>query len=195
MKKVVTYIILLPILCFLFTGCASMSGAGKGALAGSAVGGIIGAAFGGRNGALIGAYAGAMIGAVAGDYHDKKVASRYVAVNRYAYNFREEIIEIEDALIRPRYAACNSTVEAQIQYTVLAPRERQQIRIAETMTLLIGNERLVLAKREVIRTQGTYISAINFTIPKGLPKGDHTLVTTVSNGKQTKSVKTPLKVV
>ncbi|MGH8772847.1 MAG: hypothetical protein ACREV2_16980, partial [Burkholderiales bacterium] len=61
---------------------------------------------------------------------------------------------------------------------------------------LEGNNGTVqLADREVTRAQGSHSSMIKFTMPQDLPKGPYTLVTTISDGKQTKSVRNPLQVV
>lgn len=195
MRRLIACIMLFVLLCPLLSGCASMSGAGKGAITGATIGGIAGALIAGRNGALIGAYAGTLLGAVAGDYHDRKVASRASAINKYSYNYSREMIIVEGASIEPAYARPSTAIDARVQYTVLAPGERQQLRVVETRTLVVGDERVELARREVIRTQGTYVTGLRITLPRDLPRGNHTLITTISNGKVTKFVNAPVRVV
>lgn len=195
MKKVMVYLVLLSFLCLQLTGCASMSGAQKGAVGGATVGSIIGAVIGGRGGAVIGAFGGALLGGATGNYYDKKVASRTEAIKRYRYNFKEDKIVIEDSSIMPQYAASGTKLEAYVQYTVLSPKNYIETKITETRILDLGSERIVLAERKVSRTQGTYVSTLRFTLPRDLPKGNYILINVVSNEKQTRTVKSPLIVV
>lgn len=200
MKKVIVYLLLLSFLCLQLTGCASMSGAQKGAAGGALVGSIIGAVIGGKNGAAIGgavlgAIGGALLGGAAGNYYDRKVASRTEAIKKYRYNFKEDMIVIEDSSILPQYAASGTKLEAHIQYTVLSPKSYMETKIKETRILDLGSERIVLAEREISRAQGTYASTLRFTLPRDLPKGSYALIAVVSNDKQTRTVTSPLIVV
>ncbi len=195
MKKTIAVLLILSFLAFQFAGCATMSETEKGAAVGAVAGGVLGAILGDTKGAIIGTLAGAVVGAVIGNYYDKKIASRAEAAKKYKYTAKEEKLEIEDSLIIPKDVAPGSTVEAHVQYTVLAPTEAQQIKVTETRILVNENERLELAKREIVRTQGTHISTMKFTMPRDIAKGDYTLITVISDGKQTKSTNNPLKVV
>lgn len=195
MKKLFIIFIIVSFLGLQLISCASMSQTEKGAAMGAVAGGIVGAILGDTKGAIAGAFAGAIIGAVIGNYYDKQIASRAEAAKKYEYKAKEEKLEIEDSNIMPQNVTSGSTVEAHVKYTVLAPTETQQIKITETRSLVNGKERLDLAKREVIRTQGTHISTMKFTMPQDIEKGDYTLITTISDGKQTKTSKSLLKVV
>jgi hypothetical protein len=195
MKRLVIVLVIFSFLGLQLIGCASMSGTEKGAVGGAAAGGIIGAIFGDTKGAIIGALAGAIVGAVIGNYYDKQTASRAEAAKKYEYTNREEKLEIEKVDLNPQDITPGSTVETSVLYTVLNPDAGQNIKISETRTLVNENERLELSKREVIRPQGTYLSTMKFTMPKDIEKGDYTLITTVSNGKQTKTAKSIMKVV
>lgn len=194
MKRLIVIFVLFSFLALQLAGCTTTTGTGTGAAAGAVAGGVLGAILGDTRGAIAGALAGAVIGAVIGSYYDKQVASRDEAVKRYGYEAREEKLEIRDSLVSPHHVAPGSTVETHVQYTVLAPVEAQQIRVTETRILAIGNEKIELSKREVIRPQGTHISTMKFTMPKDIEKGDYALITIVSDGKQTKTVKNPLRV-
>jgi surface antigen len=195
MKRLIIIFVIFSFLGLQLTGCATMSETEKGAAVGAVAGGILGAILGDTKGAVLGAFAGAIVGAVIGNYYDKQIASRVEAAKKYEYKAKEEKLEIEDSLVEPQNVSPGSTLNAHVQYTVLAPAETQQIKVTETRILANGNERLELAKREIVRTQGTHISTIKFTMPKDIEKGDYTLITVISDGKQTKSVKDQLIVV
>jgi len=194
MKRIIAIFIIFSFLSFQLMGCVTMTETGKGAAVGAVAGGIAGAILGDTKGAIVGAFAGAIVGAVIGNYYDKQIASRVEAAQKYKYKAKEEKLEIEDSLIVPRDVTPGSTVEAHVQYTLLAPTEAQQLKVTETRILANGNERLELAKRGVLRAQGTHISTMRFTIPKDIEKGDYTLITIVSDGKQTRTAKSPFKV-
>jgi hypothetical protein len=185
------------------TGCATrsqdsgdMSQTQKGALTGAVLGGLLGAAVGGDSkGALKGALAGAAIGAIVGHYQDKQVASREEAARRYAAQANEPRLELEDAAAAPPRVPAGGTVESRVGYTVLAPGGAKDVKLTEVRTLTRGEESFPLSKRDVTRAQGTHSSVFKFTLPKDLAAGDYALITTVTSGALTKTVKTPLTVV
>lgn len=194
MKRFIVILVLFSFLGFQLTGCATMSGTEKGAATGAVAGGILGAIIGDTKGAIIGTLAGAVVGGVIGNYYDKQVASRAEAAMKYEYKANEEKLEIENSLITPQSAAPGATVESNVQYTVLAPIETQNIKVTEARTLSDGRDMIELAKREIVRTQGTHHSTMKFTVPEGIDKGNYTLITTISDGKRIRTVKNPLKV-
>lgn len=61
--------------------------------------------------------------------------------------------------------------------------------------LLGGQDSVDLGRRESVRPQGTHTSTAKVSMPKDLPKGNYTLVTTISDGKMTKTAKSPFAVV
>jgi len=195
MKKLLIIFVISSFLGLQLFGCANMTETEKGAAAGAVAGGVFGAILGDTKGAIIGTFTGAVVGAVIGNYYDKQIASRAEAVRKYKYNAKKIKLEIEDSLVVPQNIATGSTVEAYVQYTVLAPIETQQIKVTEIRILANEKERIELAKREVFRSQGTYISMMKFIMPKDIEKGDYTLITIISDGKQTKTIKNTLKVV
>jgi len=167
----------------------------KGAIIGAAGGAIIGAIIGKEKGAAIGALAGAVVGLVAGHYYDRQVMARNEAANKKGYAGREEKLEIDDSVVKPLEVARGTTAEAIVCYTVLVPDARKNVQITETRTLVNGKETLELAKRDVVRQQGSHLSTMKFTIPNDLRRGNYNLVTTVSDGKQTRSSSTPMRIV
>ncbi|MEJ5227682.1 glycine zipper domain-containing protein [Thermodesulfovibrio sp.] len=197
MKKIVA-LLLIVLLFAQFSGCASMSGTEKGALIGAGVGAGVGALVGDTKGAIIGALAGAVIGAVVGNYYDNQVATREEALSKHKVSKLNTLnIDIDSSSVNPQSVKANSTVDAQVQYTILAPSDVSQITVIETRTLVKGSERIGLAKREVTRAQGTHLSTMRFTMPKDIEKGDYTLITTISDkeGRQIRTAKNSLKVI
>lgn len=195
MKRMVAVFIIFSFLGLQLTGCATMSETEKGATVGAVAGGILGAILGDTKGAIAGAFAGAIVGAVIGNYYDRQVASRAEAARKYEYVAREEKIEIEDVVIQPQNVSPGSTVDAHVQYTILLPTEAQQVRITEARILVNGRERIELARREVVRQQGTYLSTMKFTMPKDIAKGDYNLITTISDGTRSKTAKSAMRIV
>lgn len=194
MKKIVSLLLIVVLL----SGCASMSGTEKGALIGAGVGAGVGALVGDTKGAIIGAVAGAVIGAVVGNYYDNQVATREEALSKHRTNRVNTLsIDIDSSSVNPQTVMANSTLDAQVQYTILAPSDVSQITVVETRALVKGNERMELAKREVVRTQGTHLSTMRFTMPRDIEKGEYTLITTISDkeGRQIRTVKNSLKVI
>ncbi|MEW6110356.1 MAG: glycine zipper domain-containing protein [Nitrospirota bacterium] len=195
MKKIIVILMLVAFSGFQLTGCATMSETEKGAAVGAVAGGILGAILGDTKGAIIGTLAGAIVGGVIGNYYDKQTASRAEAARKYEYKAHEEQLEIEDVTIRPQEVTTGASVDASVLYTVLTPDERQNVKITEVRTLVNGKEKLELARREIVRTQGTHLSTMKFTMPKDIEKGDYTLITTVSDGKQTRTAKGAMRIV
>jgi hypothetical protein len=181
-------------------GCAtnpdgSQSRTTTGAAAGALVGGVLAALAGGdKKAVLTAAVAGAAVGALVGNYQDRQVASRAEAAQRYALA-NQPRLEVESNLNNPRRAAAGSAVESQVGYTVLAPGNSQDMAVVETRRLVKGAESYPLSKRDIVRPQGTHVSTLKFTLPKDLPAGEYSLVTTIASGALTRTVQSPLSVV
>ena len=180
-------------------GCAtnqdgSSSRTGQGAAAGALIGGLIGALAGGdRKSVVTGALVGAAAGAVIGNYQDRQIASRAEAAKRYALESQPRL-EVESNVNNPQRVSPGSPVESQVGYTVLMPGNTQDVKVTESRTLVRGGESFPLSKRDVVRPQGTHMSTLKFTLPKDLPPGDYTLVTTIASGPLTRTVQSPLSV-
>jgi hypothetical protein len=145
--------------------------------------------------AVTGAAAGATAGTAVGRYTDKQTATRAEAVQKYSYDAKEQRLEIEGAVLSPQKVAPGASVESSVQYTALAAGNAQQVRVTEVRTLVSGQETIDLGQRDVTRAQGTHTSTLRFALPKDISKGSYTLVTTISDGKNTKSARTPFAVV
>ena len=195
MKKVIAASLIVSLGAFQLSGCAEMTatqkGAGIGATAGAVLGGIAG---GNTKSVLIGATLGAIAGAIIADYQDKQTASRVEAEKKYGA-VKQDKLEIDSSSLTPKDVMPGDKVESAVQYTALAAKESQQFKVTETRTLISDTESVQLANRAVVRTQGSHTSTMKFTLPKDVAKGNYTLVTTVSDGKNKRTVKNPLRVV
>jgi hypothetical protein len=102
---------------------------------------------------------------------------------------------IEDSFVAEQTVRTGAPVEANVQYTLLVPADTEQIRITEKRILHTANKKLELDTREVLRTQGTYISTIKFTMPDDIPKGFCILYTTISEGKYERTAKSVMNII
>lgn len=194
MKRTVATIVAVSIVGGSISGCAEMGTTGQGAAIGAVAGGLLGAAVGKRKGAAVGALLGAAAGAIIANYMDRQNATRDEAARKYSYDAATDKLEIEGASISPPRVPRGAAVESAVQYTALAPADAQQIKISEVRTLVSDKETVDLGKREVMRAQGTHTSTMKFTVPKDIPRGNYTLVTTVSDGRNSRSARSPFTV-
>lgn len=195
-RKNAVFIIGCVLLSSQIAGCATTSpsaerggmiGAGSGAVMGAIVGQIIA---GDTKGTLIGAAIGALAGGIVGSYIDQQNATRAQAAQKYQYNGKESKIEIEKASILPVHVTPGAALESRVQYTLLSPKVDQQIAITEHRAVVGSKESFDLSERKITREQGTHTSTMKINLPKDLPKGNYTLVTTITDGRDTKSAKT-----
>ena len=199
MKKVIASILVVSITTMQLGGCANTGatqtqqgpaiGAGSGAALGAAVSKNKG------KGALIGALIGLLVGAAIGNYRDQQDATRAEAAMKYRYDDRGNKLVVESAAVAPQAVSRGGTFESTVQYTTLSPNIEEQVKLTEVRTLVSAQETIDLGRREVVRPQGTHTSTAKVSLPKDLPKGNYTLVTTISDGKNTKTAKTPFAVV
>lgn len=197
MKKTIASILVVSISGMQLGGCANMSQTEQGAGIGAIAGGMFGAAVSKNKGqgALIGAGLGALAGAAIGNYIDKQNATRAQAANKFSYDARSDKLEVESATVAPQTVSRGGTVDATVQYTALSPNTAEQVKLTETRTLVSGQDSIDLGRREIVRPQGTHTSTAKVSVPKDLPKGNYMLVTTISDGKNTKSARSMFSVV
>jgi len=186
-------------------------------------GGVLGVLVAGNvGGAIVGALAADIFSLATIKYDDKQLENGAEAARRFQDKYKaeeqkkedkkaEEIKEtekkaekkkedekvkliIEAASVLNQRVETGSTVESNVQYALLAPVDTQQIKITETRILSSAGKRMELSSREIIRTPGTYVSTIKFTMPEDMPAGYCILYTTISGGKYTKSTKSVLNI-
>lgn len=191
MKKPITIMLTVLIAITQIQGCANLSQTEQGAAIGGVTGGVLGAAVSKNKGqgALIGVALGAIAGGLIGNYLDKQNATRSEAAKKYNYDQRIDRLEVESATVAPQIVSPGGSVNASVQYTTLQTNQAQEVKLTETRTLVAGKETYDLGRRVVVRSQGTHTSTAKLNLPTDLPKGHYTLVTTITDGKNTKTAK------
>jgi len=145
---------------------------------------------------LLGGIMGLAVGDYVGVHYDKKLGTREEALMKYKLKDKKEDLMVEESVVDPLKASVGSTVNTSVRYTVIAPEEIKGIKITETRMLF--NETvgyLKLDERQVLRAQGTYSSMFKFTVPANISKGVSTIITVISNDKQTEKVSSRLNIV
>jgi hypothetical protein len=132
-------------------------------------------------------------------YYDEKIKSREDALKKYRprdrdWKDRRIKLIIEKSLITRRYSEPSSEVEAEIQYTLLGPEDLKHISLSETRILESRDRSFELDERQVMRTQGTYVSKVKFKVPNHVPEGSATLLTTISDGSLGRTTRTDIAI-
>lgn len=128
---------------------------------------------------------------------DTQIATRTEAEKKYGYETKQgERLEMEHAMVTPQSVSPGGTLESSVRYTVLAPDSARKIRLMESRTIIVEREPVPLGQpRQLEVAQGTHNSVVKLTMPKDMPKGSYTLVTTISDGKNTKTLRSVFSVV
>ena len=215
MKKV---IIILTIICladFQFYGCSTIHDPTDKQALRTLAGGAAGALLTwNTGGAIVGAFIMDIVNLTALKYEDRQLENGEEAAKRYNNGYKVEKRKegdkkaeqtkgddkkVELFIERSSIAALNvrigSTVEANVQYVLLAPVDTQEIKITETRILWTANKKMEVGKREILKVPGTYVSAIKFTMPEEISKGYCILFTTLSVGKQSKTTRSVMNII
>lgn len=115
------------------------------------------------------------------------------AEERRLHEKRVKLI-IEDSSVATHTVRTGSTVKANVQYTLLAPEGTDNVKITETRKIWTAYNTVELDSRDIIRTQGTYRSTIQFKLPGDIPRGYCILYTTVSDGRQVKTARSVMNI-
>jgi hypothetical protein len=201
MKKLIGTFVVLLFTAFQLSGCSSFqqkfsTKEDMGMFSGGISGVIIGGLIGNIPGALLGGIMGFTVGDFVGVHYDKKLGTREDALMKYKMKDKQEKLMVEESVVDPLNASAGSTVKTSVRYTVIAPEEIKEMKITETRMLFNETAGFVkLDERQVLRAQGTYSSMFKFTVPQNIAKGVSTIITVISNDKQTEKVSSPLKIV
>ncbi|MBI4756610.1 MAG: glycine zipper 2TM domain-containing protein [Betaproteobacteria bacterium] len=177
------------------SGCANAPNQGQGSGIGAAAGAVLGGLLCGGKDRLRCALAGAAIGGVIGHVVDRQVATRDEAARKYGYTGRGDVLAMEGARVSPQAVPPGGNVDSSVQYTVLAPNESQPVNVTESYTLEGGGETVPLQTRRLSRPHGTHAAQLKFEVPKDLDRGYYVLRTSVSDGRNTRSAQSQLRVI
>lgn len=172
-------------------GCATAGqSAGAGAGGGALLGGIIGHQSGH---ALEGALIGAAVGALAGyGFHKVKVKREEARQTRSAEqtiqekNYEPEQglkLDVEDYQVTPGTVAPGDTVQAKLVYSTLGTGSAGT-EVKEVRELRVEDSKKELDKATETRTDGTWDSTVDITIPDTAKAGQYTLAQSVQIGDE-----------
>lgn len=118
----------------------------------------------------------------------KQAGTREDAVLKYRYNGQREVIFAEPPVITPAVARPGDIIVSEFQYSVLAPQKNKSFLVSEVVILTSSRETMDLVKREAVKPQGTYVSTLQFTIPKDLDDGTYKIISSLSAGNVKRTV-------
>ena len=101
---------------------------------------------------------------------------------------------IEESSVSTHTVKTGATVKANMQYTLLTPDRTEHIKITETRRLRTAYSTREVDTRDISRSQGTFLSSVQFTLPEDMPKGYCILYTTVTDGKREKTAQSVLNI-
>ena len=190
MRKIVSLAAIAALFVSILSGCAAQNGgmrehqgaavgAGTGAVGGAVVGGLLG----GRRGAVAGGLMGALVGGLVGNYHDER--EKNLAETRRGYTeynaARGTRLKIERVRATPPTAAPGDTVEIQLIYAVLTPREDVMIPVREKREILFEDNKVGEASVDIEREGGTWRSVVPITLPGNARPGNYRVVASVES--------------
>jgi len=190
MRKIVSLAAIAALFMSILPGCAARNGgmrehqgaavgAGTGAVGGAVVGGLLG----GRRGAVAGGLMGALVGGLVGNYHDEQ--EKNLAETRRGYTeynaARGTRLQIERVRTKPPTAAPGDTVEIQLTYAVLTPREDVMVPVRENREILFEGIKVGEATVNIEREGGTWRSVVPITLPGNARPGSYRVVASVES--------------
>ena len=190
MRKIVSLAAIAALFLSVLSGCAAQNGgmrehqgaaigAGTGAVGGAVVGGLLG----GRRGAVAGGLLGALAGGLVGNYHDQQ--EKNLAETRRAHTEYDAAkgtrLKIEQVRTTPTSAAPGDTVEIQLTYAVLTPREDVMVPVREKRVILFEDNKVGEASVDIEREGGTWRSVVPITLPGNARPGNYRVVASVES--------------
>ncbi|MEK6695767.1 MAG: YMGG-like glycine zipper-containing protein [Candidatus Deferrimicrobiota bacterium] len=190
MRKIVSLAAIAALFVSILSGCAAQHegmrehrgaavGAGTGAVGGAVVGGLLG----GKRGAVVGGLLGALAGGLVGNYHDQR--EKNLAETRRGYTdynaARGTRLKIERVRTNPPAAAPGDTVEIQLTYAVLTPREDVMVPVRESREILFEGSKVGEASVDIEREGGTWRSVVPITLPGNARPGNYRVVASVES--------------
>jgi hypothetical protein len=190
MRRFVSLGLIAALFVSILSGCAAQNGgmrehqgavigAGTGAVGGAVVGGLLG----GRRGAVAGGLLGALAGGLVGNYHDEK--EKNLAETRRVHKDYDAAkgtrLQIERVRTNPAEAAPGATVEIELTYAVLTPREDVMVPVRESREILFDGIKVGEAFIDIEREGGTWRSIVPITLPGNARPGKYRVVASVES--------------
>ena len=190
MRTIVSLAAIAALFVSILSGCAAQNGgmrehqgavvgAGAGAVGGAVVGGLLG----GKRGAVAGGLLGGLAGGLLGNYHDEQEKS--LAETRRTHTeydaARGTRLKIERVRTSPPSAAPGDTVEIQLTYAVLTPREDVMVPVRESREILFEGIKVGEVSVDIEREGGTWRSVVPITLPGNARPGNYRVVASVES--------------
>ena len=190
MRKIVSLAAVAALFVSILAGCATQNGgmrehrgaaigAGTGAVGGAVVGGLLG----GKRGAVVGGLLGALAGGLVGNYHDQR--EKDLSETRHAYAeytpAKGTRLKIERVKTTPASAAPGDTIEIQLTYAVLTPREDVMVPVHESREILFNGSKVGEASVDIEREGGTWRSIVPITLSGNARPGTYRVVASVES--------------
>ena len=190
MRNIVTFGVIAALFVSILPGCATQNGgmrehkgaavgAGTGAVGGAVVGGLLG----GKRGAVAGGLLGALAGGLLGNYYDER--EKNLAETRRVHTEYDAAkgtrLKIEQVRTNPSAAAPGDTVEIQLTYAVLTPREDVMVPVRESRAILFEGSKVGEASVDIEREGGTWRSVVPITLPGNARPGNYRVVASVES--------------
>ncbi|MBI5904877.1 MAG: glycine zipper 2TM domain-containing protein [Deltaproteobacteria bacterium] len=188
MRKFASLLLIATITVSLLSGCASSNqtvrdhkgtaiGAGAGAVGGAVLGGLVG----GKRGAVAGGLLGALAGGLVGNYYDQKEKS--LAETRKEHTdysaAKGTRLKIDRLRATPAAVFPGETVDIQMTYAVLTPREDLMVPVRESREILFNGAKVGETSVDIEREGGTWRSAVPITLPADAKPGNYRVVASV----------------
>jgi len=190
MRKTIGIALIAVLLFPILSGCASTDqglrehrgtavGAGAGAVGGAVIGGLVG----GKRGAVVGGLLGGLAGGVVGNYYDQK--EKDLAETRQAHAeysaAKGTRVKIERVRATPAAVAPGETIDIQMTYAVLTPKEGVMVPVKETREILFNGSRVGQTSVDIEREGGTWRSVVPITLPPDARPGSYRVVASVES--------------
>jgi len=190
MRTIVSLAAIAALFVSILSGCAAQNGgmrehqgavvgAGAGAVGGAVVGGLLG----GKRGAVAGGLLGGLAGGLLGNYHDEQEKS--LAETRRTHTEYDAAkgtrLKIERLRTSPPSAAPGDTVEIQLTYAVLTPREDVMVPVRESREILFEGTKVGEVSVDIEREGGTWRSVVPITLPGNARPGNYRVVASVES--------------
>lgn len=126
-------------------------------------------------------------GAAKGPEKPEQADSRAEAVRKYNYSGPKDALFVETMTITPATVTSGDAVAVTIPFTVLSSNKDKRFLVQEVFVLSGKDITLELSRNKSERQQGLNTLTMQFVIPKGLSRGNYTLVNTLTtNGMEKK---------
>ncbi|NWF76099.1 MAG: hypothetical protein HXY53_05940 [Nitrospirae bacterium] len=202
MRRIISIAILCCVLSFSLVNCATttnnLNNNEKNTALRTFTGGVIGVLVEGNT---MGAIAGAFVGDVVLELFIKHKEKPAEPIDIEEEARKKEKIQraaklfIEELIVEPQKVKNGSFIEANVRYSVYVLTPAEHITITEKLTLLNTTKEMEVVNREVVRSEGEHILKIKFIVPDDIPKGDYTVLTTISMGNYAKRAKSFIKII